>query len=134
MFDKFIELRIIGYDRDLAFMEAFEVFQLDIDISNLSHNALAAECNEYFRANYARRLQEAKPEQLWSAKEACAQLLRIVRDPSARHTAKIQAIASLNVLLGITEMTETGQQKLVDREMADFYSRRVQQTYGGVTH
>ncbi|RZF31334.1 hypothetical protein EVC45_02455 [Paraburkholderia sp. UYCP14C] len=124
-FDDFIELRIKGVDKEVAIITAFEMIKYGARLHNVAELSLAAEANPYFRKRFEPRLKDKKPDDLWDGNKALNALLKLVESATVRDSTRLNAIKELNVLLGITELDEKGQTKLIDKSLADFYSRRI---------
>ena len=129
-FDDYISLRVEGVCREEAVIMAFEMIKYGARLHNVSDLGLAADTNPYVRKRFAPKLEESDPSKLWNGKRAINALLKLLESPATKDSVKVMCVDRLNVLLGITEMTDTGKQKLIDREMADFYARRVHQQFG----
>ena len=125
-FDAYIELRVKGIPRDLAVIDAFELIRLRASLHNVDQLGMAADSNQYVKVRFAKSLAAKATEDLWDGKKAAHNLLKLIEDPRVRDTTRLNAIAQLNVLLGIVEITEKGNTKLIDKSMADFYRRRIE--------
>lgn len=128
--DTFVTLYAQGVPRDTAVIAAFEMIKYGRFLGNADLLAQALLSVASVRSKINAKIKAAKPDELWHARLSAHKLLQIVMDDRNRETARLNAIAQLNVLLGITEMTETGQQKLVDKSLADFYTRRIERQFG----
>ncbi|MGQ7938497.1 hypothetical protein [Paraburkholderia sp. D1E] len=128
--DDFIDLFVRGVPKDQAVIRAFQLIKRGFGTTNADMLALAILSIPSIAKQIDAKIKAAKPDELWHARLAAHKLLQIVQDDRNRESARLNAIAQLNVLLGITEMTETGQQKLVDKSLADFYTRRIERQFG----
>lgn len=118
MFDEFIMLVVKGAAVNVAFKM---VFPRDICASAEVHLYLwAIQRNPYYKHHMPLQLKAVKADDLWSPRQAIHQLLCIVKDSTARESARIKAIQELNIIYGITVVDEAGNTKL-GRSMDDFY-------------
>ncbi|REG57616.1 hypothetical protein B0G80_0240 [Paraburkholderia sp. BL6669N2] len=128
--DSFIDLYVKGIPRDAAVIRAFEMIRYGKYLGNADMLALALLSVQSIAAKVTERIKASNPEDLWHSRLAAHKLLQIVMDDRNRESARLNAIGQLNMLLGITEMTESGQQKLIDKSLADFYQRRIDRQFG----
>lgn len=133
-FDDFIELRIKGVDKEVAIITAFEMIKYGARLHNVNELSVAAESNPYFRKRFEPRLKDKNPNDLWDGNKALHALLKLVQSESVRDSTRLNAIKELNILLGITELDEKGQTKLIDKSLAEFYARRIERQHGTTTH
>ncbi|WP_053525706.1 hypothetical protein [Burkholderia cenocepacia] len=131
--DAFVDMYVKGIPRDVAVIRAFEMIKHGRHLGNADALAAALLSVPSVAAKIAARIRESKPDELWHARLSAHKLLQIVMDDRHRESSRLNAIAQLNVLLGITEIADTGQQKLVDRSLADFYARRIERQFGAET-
>lgn len=118
LFDQYITLRLKGRPAVHCLRMVFgDEYAND---SQGYARVFGLESSKYFMTNFARRLSEIKFSELWNPKEAVLLLLTIANDPAAKDQARLNAIAELNVLSGITMVDGSGNSK-VTRGLADFY-------------
>jgi hypothetical protein len=116
-FDAYVEYRVRGYHKHVAFRRVFGGDYMD---DHAPQRIEMMEHNPYFRTNFAKRLKEIKVEELWEAKTAINELLGLARDPFAKDTTRLNAMKELNVLVGITVTDESGKTR-AGRSLKDFY-------------
>ena len=118
-FDEYISLKIRGQTPNAAFRMAFgHEFAYD---NETSIRIYAVERSLYFRENFDKRLQAATIGELWNPKIAVHALLSIVRDYTAKDSARLRAMQELNILTNIVIVDENGKTK-AGRNLADFYA------------
>ena len=117
VFNAYVEYRVKGYHSHVAFRRVFGEDYMD----SVSHIRIEmVEHNDYFRAQFARRLKEIKVEELWETKTALHELLSLARNPFAKDTTRLNAMKELNILVGIVVVDENGKTK-AGRSLDDFY-------------
>lgn len=118
LFDEYISLKIRGQTPLVAFRMAFgHEFAYD---NETSVRIYAVERSLYFRENFDKRLQAATIDELWNPKIAVHALLSVVRDYTAKDSARLRAMQELNILTNIVIVDENGKTK-AGRNLADFY-------------
>ncbi|MEX3812132.1 hypothetical protein AB3X96_18020 [Paraburkholderia sp. BR13439] len=128
--DCFIDLYVKGTPRDVAVIRAFEMIKYGKHLGNADLLSQALLSVPVIATKVAERIKASKPDDLWHSRLAAHKLLQIVMDERNRESARLNAIGQLNLLLGITELTDAGQQKLIDKSLTDFYALRVERQYG----
>lgn len=119
-FDKYAELRVQGKSREMATMEAFELIKYNVDSSNLSQLALAAELNPYVQRRMKQLLNSKDVKRdLWSERMAVQKLLEIIQDPMSKDSTRLNAVNALNVLCGYITLDEQTARR-VGHTLADF--------------
>lgn len=106
-FDRYAELRVRGKSRNMAMIEAFEFFKYNVDTSNLSQLALAAEVNPYVQRRFDAllRAKDVKRD-LWPERLAVHKLLEIIEDPMTKDSTKLNAVNALNVFMGYVTLDD----------------------------
>jgi hypothetical protein len=119
-FDAYVELRVRGFPREAAVIEAFELIQLRVSLHNVNALGLAADVNPYVKARYSAALASKDVKtQLWTANESVNQLLRLVRDPHVKDNTRLNAIVHLNVMCGYIQLDELTERR-IGKTIADF--------------
>jgi hypothetical protein len=121
-FDYFIDQLVKGVSKDIAIIDAFMMFQKNVNIGNAYALATAAECNPYVKERFDTVLESKKPTELWSVNKSLHNLLKLVNDRGTRDSARVQAIKELNVMAGITEIDEFGKTRSGSGSLSDFYA------------
>lgn len=119
-FDEYVELRVKGYPRDTAVIEAFNLLEFGHDIRYASAVGAACDANPYVKRKYKEVLESKDARQdLWTQNESVNELLRLIRDPRVRDATRLNAIVQLNVLCGYVQLDDTMKRR-VDRTISDF--------------
>ncbi len=120
VFDKYVQLRVMGTSRDLAVVEALEMVRLGINTDNARHLAFAFEQNPYVRRRFTKVLESKDVKvELWSERKAVHRLLEIIEDPCVRESTRLNAIVQLNVLCGYIQLDD-GMSRRIGHSLADF--------------
>lgn len=119
LFDEFIELTVRGVDIASALRLTFgECMLAD---SEAHGRVWGIQRNPYYKKQFALRLKAIPTNEMWNPKLAVHNLVKLALDPSAKDSARINAMKELNVITGITIVDENGQTK-IGRSMDDFYT------------
>lgn len=121
-FDKYVEMRVHGHSAQTSFMRIFGAAHWPGP--QQGHVRLdAIESTEYFKNQFAKRLEEVKIHELWDTKKSLHELLNLVRGDYIKDATRLAAAKELNVLVGITIVDENGKTK-AGRSLADFYANQ----------
>lgn len=118
IFDQFIALRISGTSAYVAYRM---IMGEEYNDNFMQARIWALEMNSYYQSEFKRQLSIAKLTDMWNPKTSAFELIQIVRDPFAKHSARMSAIKELNVIADITIVDDSGRTKAV-RKLADFYA------------
>jgi hypothetical protein len=118
IFDQFIHLRISGTSAYVAYRM---IMGEEYNDNFMQARIWSLEMNSYYQTEFKRQLALAKLSDMWNPKTSAFELLQIVRDPFAKHSARMSAIKELNVIADITIVDESGRTK-AGRKLADFYA------------
>jgi hypothetical protein len=119
-FDDYIEYRLQGVPREMSVIQAFEMIRYGMDMTDVRKYAQAMETNQYVRARFFKRLEGKDPKKdLWTQNKAVFHLLSLVEDPDVRDTTRLNAINTLNAMMGYCTLDE-GLSRRVQQTLRDF--------------
>lgn len=120
VFDKYVELRVIGYAAAHAVIEAFEMIKHGIKLDNASALGYACDINPYVRGKFKKALESKDVKRdMWSERMSVHKLLEFINDPTVRDATRLNAINALNVLCGYVSLDDATA-KRVGHTLADF--------------
>ena len=118
-FDKYVAMRVHGYDPKQAFLSVFGAKHFG-ESQHGYRRIDAIESTQYYTQTFAEKLKQEPVAELWCAKKAIHTLLANVRSPFVRDSTRLAALKELNVLVGIVVVDENGKTK-AGRNLSDFY-------------
>ena len=119
LFNRYIEFRIRGRNPIVCLRMVFG--DAYVGDGQGFARVYGLESNSYFIDKFRARLKEIDFSELWNPKDAIHLLMTIAYDDTAKDQARLNAIAHLNVLSGITIVDSAGSTKAV-RGLNDFYN------------
>lgn len=119
-YDKYIALRVQGYDSHSAFLRVFGAEHWP-DSQQGHARLVAIESTDYFNTHFDKALESIDVSKMWNPKRALNELLCVVRGPYVKDATKLNAIKELNIMVGIVIVDEHGKTK-AGRSLDDFYT------------
>lgn len=122
LFDKYIAMRIKGIHPYNALRLVFgdHIYKGQTHPSDFQ---FAIERSTYYRRRFHAMLESMKLDELWNPRLSIYNLLQIVQDDTAKHTAKLKAIDTLNILAGIITVEDPDNRK-PGKTLQDFYAEQ----------
>ncbi len=120
LYDKYIALRVKGYDARTAFLRVFGKEHMPENAQAIDWRLEGIESSEYFNKHFDAALEATPVSKMWNPKRSLNELLCVVRGPYVKDSVKLGAIKELNVMVGIIIIDENGKTK-AGRSLADFY-------------
>lgn len=119
-YDKYIALRVQGYDPRTAFLRVFGAEHMPDGAQAIDRRLEGIEATNYFNTHFNAALEATPVSQMWHPKRALNELLCVVRGPYVKDSTKLNAIKELNIMVGIVIVDENGKTK-AGRSLSDFY-------------
>ena len=125
-YNRFVDMRIRGIDRDTAFSRVFPRYARPRDGVRAQERAMYLESTEWFQSTFDERLKKAKLSDLWNANVSMNRLLEVIKSPNEKGSTKVAAMREANILAEITFVDENGQTRAgsVSTELAAMLDAR----------
>lgn len=125
-FNRFVDLRVRGIDRDTAFARTFPRYARPRDGVRAQERAMYLESTEWYQREFDDRLKKAKPSDLWNPNVSMNHLLAIIKSPAEKGSTKVAAARELNILAEITFVDAQGNTRAggVSNELAAMLEER----------